>query len=212
LTSWNVDPAVQREVLLAVSELATNVVLHGSPSPRRLDLEARARGPWLHLTLVDDGGPFADFEARLRAAEHHDLAASESSGLGLPLVADALPRLRYQPGPPNVLRAWRRLTMRLPTAVLVEPDRDRRDAAISALRGVAKVLTAANVDAAEALVENADVDFVVLLSDPVRGLDGGKPAPFRGVPAVYCGSSDSIAAAVRAALAETGGRPRISAR
>jgi serine/threonine-protein kinase RsbW len=70
------DPGALADVLLAVSEVVTNCVVHayrGQPGGR-VDLEARRTGDRLMLSVADEGAGMAP---------RHD---SPGLGLGLPLV------------------------------------------------------------------------------------------------------------------------------
>jgi serine/threonine-protein kinase RsbW len=70
------DPGALSDVLLAVSEVVTNCVVHayrGQPGGK-VDLEARRKGDSLMLSVADDGAGMAP---------RHD---SPGLGLGLPLV------------------------------------------------------------------------------------------------------------------------------
>jgi anti-sigma regulatory factor (Ser/Thr protein kinase) len=76
LRGVGVDPGALSDVLLAVSEVVTNCVVHayrGQPGGN-VDLEARRNGGTLHLSVADAGAGMAP---------RHD---SPGLGLGLPLV------------------------------------------------------------------------------------------------------------------------------
>lgn len=70
------DPGALSDVLLAVSEVVTNCVVHGyrGQPGGRVDLVARRTGDRLLLSVADDGSGMAP---------RHD---SPGLGLGLPLV------------------------------------------------------------------------------------------------------------------------------
>jgi len=90
----------QSETLVAVSELATNLVQHSVPPPRWIRvLLAREGGEW-HLELADNGAPLLDWRERLNTAaiETADCLA-EDHGRGLALVAALFPDARYEPRP-----------------------------------------------------------------------------------------------------------------
>lgn len=91
--------ARRNETLVAVSELATNLVQHSEPPPRWIRvLLSRERGDWC-LELADNGGPLLDWRARLTtgAIDAADCLA-EDHGRGLALVATMFPDARYEPG------------------------------------------------------------------------------------------------------------------
>jgi serine/threonine-protein kinase RsbW len=76
LNARGADPGALSDVLLAVSEVVTNCVVHayrGKPGGK-VDLEARHQGDRLVLSVADEGGGMSP---------RHD---SPGLGLGLPLV------------------------------------------------------------------------------------------------------------------------------
>jgi phosphoserine phosphatase RsbU/P len=88
----------QGQTLVAVSELATNLVQHSLPAPTWVRvLLSRECGDW-HLEMADNGGPLLDWQKRLstRAIDLEDF--SEEHGRGLALVATLFPDARYEPG------------------------------------------------------------------------------------------------------------------
>lgn len=83
LRSHGADPGALSDVLLAVSEVVTNCVVHayrGQPGGT-VDLEARRTGDRLLLSVADDGTGMAP---------RHD---SPGLGLGLPLVGRVAERV-----------------------------------------------------------------------------------------------------------------------
>jgi serine/threonine-protein kinase RsbW len=83
LRSIGADPGALSDVLLAVSEIVTNCVVHayrGQPGGK-VDLEARRTGDTLLLSVADDGAGMAP---------RHD---SPGLGLGLPLVGRVAQRV-----------------------------------------------------------------------------------------------------------------------
>jgi serine/threonine-protein kinase RsbW len=83
LRAHGVDPGALSDILLAVSEVVTNCVVHayrGQPGGK-VDLEARRTGDRLVLSVADDGGGMAP---------RHD---SPGLGLGLPLVGRVAERV-----------------------------------------------------------------------------------------------------------------------
>jgi serine/threonine-protein kinase RsbW len=83
LRAHGVDPGALSDVLLAVSEVVTNCVVHayrGQPGGK-VDLEARRAGGRLVLSVADEGGGMAP---------RHD---SPGMGLGLPLVGRVAQRV-----------------------------------------------------------------------------------------------------------------------
>ncbi len=83
LGARDADPGALADVLLAVSEVVTNCVVHayhGQPGGK-VDLHARRTGGRLLLSVADEGGGMAP---------RHD---SPGIGLGLPLVARVAQRV-----------------------------------------------------------------------------------------------------------------------
>ena len=83
LRSVGADPGALSDVLLAVSEVVTNCVVHayrGQPGGK-VDLEARRTGDQLLLSVADEGAGMAP---------RHD---SPGLGLGLPLVGRVAQRV-----------------------------------------------------------------------------------------------------------------------
>jgi serine/threonine-protein kinase RsbW len=98
LSTRGIDPRALSDVLLAVSEVVTNCVVHayrGQPGGR-VDLEARRTGNRLLLSVADDGAGMAP---------RHD---SPGLGLGLPLVGRIARRvdIRAQAGGGTLVSMW----------------------------------------------------------------------------------------------------------
>jgi serine/threonine-protein kinase RsbW len=83
LRAHGADPGALSDVLLAVSEVVTNCVVHAyrGQSGGKVDLEARRTGDRLVLSVADDGSGMAP---------RHD---SPGLGLGLPLVGRVADRV-----------------------------------------------------------------------------------------------------------------------
>jgi len=83
LRAHGADPGALSDVLLAVSEVVTNCVVHAyrGQSGGKVDLEARRTGDSLVLSVADDGSGIAP---------RHD---SPGLGLGLPLVGRVAERV-----------------------------------------------------------------------------------------------------------------------
>ncbi|MEV8311141.1 ATP-binding protein [Streptomyces flavidovirens] len=84
LKGWRISPEVAETLLLAVSELATNVVRHAAPVTDRLRVTLASVGGWLRLD-VSDGDP------TLPCAGRAELGAESGRGLAIVnlLVAEA---------------------------------------------------------------------------------------------------------------------------
>lgn len=77
------DPVALSDVLLAVSEVVTNCVVHGyrNAPPGQVEVEAQREGDRLLLSVTDDGGGMAP------------RIDSPGLGLGLPLVTQVAERV-----------------------------------------------------------------------------------------------------------------------
>ncbi|HYN78924.1 MAG TPA: SpoIIE family protein phosphatase [Lamprocystis sp. (in: g-proteobacteria)] len=97
------------QILVAVSELATNLVQHSRPRPDWVRvLLARERGDW-RLEVADNGSPLLDWRERLTTAaiDGEDCLANDR-GRGLALVASMFPGASYEPRPsPGEFNRWR---------------------------------------------------------------------------------------------------------
>ncbi len=93
------------DLQLVVAELATNIVDHGDPPATTLALELAIEERDFVLTLTDDGGAFDGFAARLAAPSWPEEPTLGEHGLGFKLVREMVSELRYEPGPPNRMRA-----------------------------------------------------------------------------------------------------------
>ncbi|TCT05964.1 SpoIIE family protein phosphatase [Aquabacter spiritensis] len=148
------------EIVLAVAELAANLVSHAAPAPRELALEAVLDGIVLTLTIEDDGGPFDAFESKWARAS---LAGVEdgTSGRGLALARRALDRVTYSPGPPNRLTARRQLSRRRPLLLVVEDEDLLLETYMDLLEPHYRVLAARTLPEALALARDSTVDLIL---------------------------------------------------
>ena len=92
-------PLVERQnVVTAVSELATNVIKHGSPSADTVNVEFRVNGEGEYIIIRDNGGEFKDYatfaQAGLEVLNNSDLL---ESGMGLAITRQLFPNQRYVP-------------------------------------------------------------------------------------------------------------------
>lgn len=87
------------DLLLAMSEIFANIVLHAQPPARRIRLRLDEAEGRLRLALEDDGGPFLDFAERVakacQAGEAED-DLNEAHGRGLKILLRLFPGCRYQ--------------------------------------------------------------------------------------------------------------------
>lgn len=151
---------VAGEIVLAIVELAANLVTHSDPPPRELAVEAVLDGILLTVTLEDDGGPFAGFEARWARAS---LAGAEdgTSGRGLALARRALDAVSYHRGPPNRLVAHRRLARRRPVILVVEDEDVLLETYLGLLEPHYRLLAAANLRDALRTASETTVDLIL---------------------------------------------------
>lgn len=108
MASTGLSESRQGEVLVAVSELATNLVQHSRPTPAWIRvLLTRERSTW-HLEIADNGGPLLDWRERLNtsALEGEDFFEHDH-GRGLALIASMFPDAEYRPRPsPRDFNRW----------------------------------------------------------------------------------------------------------
>jgi anti-sigma regulatory factor (Ser/Thr protein kinase) len=84
-------------LLLAMSEIFANIVLHAQPSARQIRLRLEEAEGRLRLSLEDDGGPFLDFAERAaQACQETQDDLSEAHGRGLKILLRLFPDCRYQ--------------------------------------------------------------------------------------------------------------------
>ena len=97
------------QILVAISELATNLVQHSRPRPGWIRvLLSRESGHW-HLEIADNGGPLRDWRALFNtlAIDREDVLA-EDHGRGMALVASMFPDAVYEPrSTPQDFNRWR---------------------------------------------------------------------------------------------------------
>lgn len=151
---------VAGEIVLAVAELAANLVAHADPAPKELAVEAVLDGILLTVTLEDDGGPFAGFESRWARAS---LAGADDgfSGRGLALARRALDAVTYHRGPPNRLVAHRRLARRRPVILVVEDEDVLLETYLGLLEPHYRLLAAANLKDALETAATTTVDLIL---------------------------------------------------
>ncbi|MEW6122821.1 MAG: SpoIIE family protein phosphatase [Pseudomonadota bacterium] len=151
---------VADEIVLSVAELAANLVTHGAPPPGELALEAVLDGIVLTVTIEDDGGPFAGFDAQWARAT---LAGAEDgfSGRGLALARRAMDRVTYVPGPPNRLTARRLLARRRPVILVVEDEEVLLETYCGLLEPHYRLLAAANLKDALKIASATTVDLIL---------------------------------------------------
>ncbi len=111
-------------VLLAVTEIANNVILQALPKPTFLSLEVRLVGSSLRMEVRDDGGGLNEFADAVQNARGVHCAAGLIAGPELSLASHSLQDIEYHPGRPNRLIGWRKLRRTQPRVLIVAEDPD----------------------------------------------------------------------------------------
>jgi len=122
LAELRLPSEIANEVLLSISELATNIVLHGNPSAQGLRVEVALEKSMLRMVVTDDGGPFNGFNEAWANASLESIPDLAVGGRGIALAKSFLDTARYREGPPNVLAVQRRLVRQRPQILVVEDD------------------------------------------------------------------------------------------
>ncbi|MFM2422105.1 MAG: hypothetical protein RL291_635 [Pseudomonadota bacterium] len=157
----NIASDLSNEFVLAIAELATNIVAHAASPATSIRLCVELVGSSLRLTLEDDGAPFAEFQTAWMAAERKELKATDVHGLGLALAHESLSEVSYAPGPPNALTASRPIVRSRPTVLILEDDATLLMLYKVLLSRTCRVLSAANVETALALARTHTVDLIL---------------------------------------------------
>jgi CheY-like chemotaxis protein/anti-sigma regulatory factor (Ser/Thr protein kinase) len=152
---------IANEVLLSVSELATNVVLHGRPPATTLEVEVTLEKLMLRVGLIDDGGPFNGFADAWSTASLAAIPQSAVGGRGIALARDFLDSADYQAGPPNVLTVQRRLTRQKPQVLVVEDDPMLLETYSSLIAPRYRVRVADNLKDALKITQQTTIDLIV---------------------------------------------------
>ncbi|MGU3496486.1 SpoIIE family protein phosphatase [Xanthobacteraceae bacterium A53D] len=161
LAQLRIGTDIVDEVVLAMVELATNVVRHSHPPASEIGLEVHLEGVVITLALTDDGGAYAAFEDRWRRVR---LAASDpegSGGRGIAIARIALDDARYEAGPPNRLVAKRQLARRRPQLLVVEDEPVLLDAYLTLLEPDYRVLPAQTLRNALDIARKTKVDLIL---------------------------------------------------
>ncbi|GGF75852.1 hypothetical protein GCM10007301_39770 [Azorhizobium oxalatiphilum] len=161
LAQLRIGTDIVDEVVLALVELATNVVRHSDPAPTEIGLEVRLDGVVITLVLTDDGGAFPAFEDRWRKVR---LAASDpdsAGGRGIAIARIALDEARYEAGPPNRLTLRRQLARRRPQLLVVEDEPVLLEAYLTLLEPDYRVLPAQTLRNALDIARKTKVDLIL---------------------------------------------------
>ncbi|WP_341988120.1 SpoIIE family protein phosphatase [Azorhizobium sp. AG788] len=149
------------EVVLAMVELATNIVRHAIPPANEIGLDADLDGVVITLTLTDDGGAYPQFEDRWRRVRLAGSDPEGGSGRGLAIARGALDTASYEAGPPNRLIVRRQLARRRPQVLVVEDEPVLLDAYLTLLEPYYRVLPAQTLRNALAIARKTKVDLIL---------------------------------------------------
>jgi CheY-like chemotaxis protein/anti-sigma regulatory factor (Ser/Thr protein kinase) len=152
---------ITNEILLAVSELATNVVLHGRPPASTLAVEVVLEKLMLRISIVDDGGAFSGFAQAWSAAALGAIPHTATGGRGIALAHDFLDSADYRAGPPNTLTLQRRLTRQEPQVLVVEDDPVLLETYSSLIASRYRVRVADNLKDALKIAQQTTIDLIV---------------------------------------------------
>jgi len=161
LTNTRISADIASDFCLAVNEAITNAVLHGRPAPSGISVRVAIHGKMLDFEIIDDGGPFHEFDQRHKAVEANSRMEAQEGGLGLPLIQQLVSEIAYEPGPPNVLRGRRKLYRARPALLLVEDSETLLRLYAGFLGPRFRVKTARTVASARATLLSEPIDIVV---------------------------------------------------
>lgn len=152
---------VRNAILLTLSEIGANAILHAEPAPQQLTVRLSLQGASVSIDIEDDGGGFDRFDAACaRSLIRQDHLFAES-GRGLAIIQAMVDSLSYQPGQPNRLRATKRLTGTRPTLLIVEDSPILLETYAAMLSREYDILKAPGFDAALAIAAQQAVDGIV---------------------------------------------------
>lgn len=155
------------DLQLIVSEVAVNTLKHSKKKPTEFEFRVRIRGAEIGLEIIDNGSPFNGFDDKfgifapeLEAVKGLNTAMT-ASGRGIELVRDFADDIVYQAGPPNHFIAWRRLTKRQPTVLIVEDEKVLAEAYALGLYPTFRTIIVDSIEEALATLDHKNVDLVV---------------------------------------------------
>jgi len=162
--SLRIHADLLNDVVLAVTELATNAVVHATRPPANVGVRIDLIGASLRIEISDDGAPFADFDSAWATAARKDIVASGFNGLGLALANALLRDVHYAPGVDggfNRFTGWRPLQRLRPTILIVDDDATLLRLYTSVLKGRYRILCATSVTLALELARSETVDLIL---------------------------------------------------
>ncbi len=172
LCAKSLSLALVDSVLLAVTEIATNMVQHTQPKPAFLSLEVRVVGSSLRIEFRNDGGHF-----------NNAGQVFESQG---PSISQSLQDIEYYPGSPNRLIGWLKLRKTQPHVIIIARDAEVRSSLRTMLRQNYETSCAKSAAEAQVILSNKKADAILADYDPAYHRDGIFKAQFdeRPIPVV----------------------------
>lgn len=185
LEHLRLKPEVIDDLAIVVSEVGANIVRHSAPAATEINVEVDLTGHALKIRILDDGGPFRDFNA---VPSRNDTASIlDESGRGLALVKSALESVRYEPGTPNILTGWRNLAASRPCVLIIEDTPALLDLYSGMLSTDYNVICCSSLQDARLALQGVHVDIVladlhledgsssILLDEPEQSTDMNPP-------------------------------------
>lgn len=158
----HVSQDILDDLSLAVSELATNSVVHATVPPSVLAMDVHVEGTTLRIEIHDDGSPFADFNRRWADCQMAPMDAMAECGRGLWLIRTSVDQLAYETGAGNHWTLWRGFHgQEKPAILLVEDDALVRGLFVSVLSKMGRVDCAGSLAEAKHALAETRYDLVI---------------------------------------------------
>jgi len=148
-------------VLLAVTDIATNIVQRTTPKPTFLSLEVRIVGSAFRIELQNDGGSFKNPAQALESAGC--MFDGTGGELSLPI---GLQDIEYYPGTPNRLIGWRKMRKTQPHVLIVAKNAEDRSSFRAMLRQNYETSCVKSAAEAKAILANQRADAILADYDP----------------------------------------------
>ena len=167
LTELRMSEELVDDLQLIISEIAVNTIEHSTQKPTEFEFRVRIRGSEVGVEIIDDASPFDNFDDKfgIFAPELQEVkglnTALTASGRGIELVRDFADDIVYQPGPPNHFIAWRRLSKRQPSVLIVEDERILAEAYALGLYPTYRTIIVDSVEEALATLDHTTIYIVV---------------------------------------------------
>lgn len=152
---------VRNALLLTLSEIGANSILHAEPAPQALTVRLALEGASVSIEIEDDGGSFEGFDAACAISVIRQEHLFAESGRGLAIIQSMVDSLSYQPGAPNRLRATKRLAGKRPTVLIVEDSAILLETYAAMLARNYDVLKAPGFEAALGIAAQQAIDGIV---------------------------------------------------